>query len=168
MKRNVFRVLAPGAEDDRARTLLTAPASQGAVHMPPSSPITLRRRGPLPPTILCAAHTVEGAGGNGSDFLPLQPLHLPRSSHVVVGSVAQPVIVAFAPAHEETRNPGVQGHVTHHRAPPAWHSPPDKSHVDHKGQVMTTWLRTRCKQCRIWLGRRRTGTHTPPSPHRGL
>lgn len=122
MKRNVFRVLAPGAEDDGARTLLTAPASQGAVHMPPGSPITLvRRRGPPPPTILCAAHTVEGAGGNGSDFLPLQPLHLPRSSHVVVGSVAQPVIVAFAPAHEETRNPGVQGHVTHHPAPPAWH-----------------------------------------------
>ena len=58
----------------------------------------------LPPTVLSAAHTVQGAGGNGNDFLPLKPLDLPRSSNMVVRSVAQPVIITFAPMHKEMWN----------------------------------------------------------------
>lgn len=57
-----------------------------------------------PPTVLSAAHTVQGAGGNGNDFLPLQPLDLPRSSNMVIRSMAQPVIVTFAPAQKKTSN----------------------------------------------------------------
>lgn len=55
----------------------------------------------LPPTILSAAHTVQGASGNSNDFLPLQPLDLPWSSNMVIRSMAQPVIVTFAPAQKE-------------------------------------------------------------------
>lgn len=54
----------------------------------------------LPPTVLRAAHTVQGASGNGNDFLPLQPLDLPRSSNMVIRSMTQPMIITFAPAHK--------------------------------------------------------------------
>lgn len=49
------------------------------------------------PTILCAAHTVQWARGDGDDLLPLQPLNLSGPSNVVVRAVAQPVIVPFPP-----------------------------------------------------------------------
>ncbi|KAK2107755.1 hypothetical protein P7K49_012920, partial [Saguinus oedipus] len=55
-------------------------------------------------------HTVQGAGGNGDDFLPLQPLDLPRPSNMVVRSMAQPMIIAFAPAHKGSMEIMGQGH----------------------------------------------------------
>lgn len=96
-------------------------------------PVLYRR---LPPTILCAAHAVQGARGNGDDFLPLQPLHLPRPSHMVVRAVAQPVIVTFAPARSwrcVTYPPA----LPHQHSSRACTQPTDKSHVSFQGQVMT-------------------------------
>lgn len=72
-----------------------------AVHSSLTSQITnLQVTNSPPPTVLRAAHAVQGAGGNGNDLLPLQPLDLPRSSDMVVRSMTQPVIITFAPVYK--------------------------------------------------------------------
>lgn len=72
-----------------------------AVHSSLTSQITHLQVTKLPPpTVLRAAHTVQGASGNGNDFLPLQPLDLPRSSNMIIRSMTQPMIITFAPAHK--------------------------------------------------------------------
>lgn len=54
-------------------------------------------RDQVAPTVLGAAHAVQRARGDGDDLLPLQPLNLARPADVVVGAVAQPVVVALPP-----------------------------------------------------------------------
>ena len=54
--------------------------------------------------MVCAGDAVERSGGDGDDLLSLERRgHLPRPSHVVVGAVAQPVVVALAPREHEAR-----------------------------------------------------------------
>lgn len=51
----------------------------------------------MAPTVLGAADAVQRARGDGDDLLPLQALDLARPADVVVGAVAQPVVVALSP-----------------------------------------------------------------------
>lgn len=53
-------------------------------------------------TILCAAHTMQWPRSDGDDLFPLKSLNLSGSSNVVVGAVAQPVIVSFTPGDDMT------------------------------------------------------------------
>ena len=128
----------PQAYSQNIVWLSPSPLHLRAAHTIPEPASQIKRlqvtRSGLPPTVLSAAHTVQGASGNGNDFLPLQPLDLPRSSNMVVRSMAQPVIITFAPAHKETRNLWVQSHLVYHPAPPSW----SKHHTArHKPQPVT-------------------------------
>lgn len=129
-----------------------------------------------PPTLLGAAHAVQGACGDSDDLLALQPLHLPRPPHVVVGAVAQPMVVPFAPAQDMAQGEATTAPPTPGPAPAPGPHPRARKEVTptHRAVDATAVSpalgpasRTRCRRCRTWSGRRRTGTHTPPSPRPG-
>ena len=48
-------------------------------------------------TLVCTSHAVERPRRDGHDPFALQSSDLSRPAHVVVGAVAQPVVVALAP-----------------------------------------------------------------------
>ena len=50
----------------------------------------------------CASDAVEWSSGDWDNPFPLEGGHLLRSPHVVVGAVAQPMVVALAPSEHGT------------------------------------------------------------------